>query len=149
MEGNFELKTQLNEVEKDTLLSLPNPNYLEIISHYSHLNGIKLNDIVEKKELSVHVTLGVSDYAKIKMEERPRIEQPGDSIAELTRFGWFIMSLGHENNLTHLLFSNTSAQAYEKLCSLDVLGIEENHSLKDTEILDGFKKQLEQSDEEN
>ena len=81
MEGNFELKTQLNEVEKDTLLSLPNPNYLEIISHYSHLNGIKLNDIVEKKELSVHVTLGVSDYAKIKMEERPRIEQPGDSIA--------------------------------------------------------------------
>ena len=30
---------------------------------------------------------------------------------------------------------------------MDVLGIEENHSLKDTEILDRFKKQLKQSDE--
>ena len=47
MEGNFELKTQLNKAEKDTLLSLPNPNYLEIISHYPHLNDIKLNDIVK------------------------------------------------------------------------------------------------------
>ena len=91
--------------------------------------------------------LGISDYAKIKMQERHRIGQPGDPIAELTQFGWFIMSLVHESNLSHLLFSNTSAQDYEKLCSLDVLGIEENHSLKDTEILNTFKKQLKQSDE--
>ena len=57
------------------------------------------------------------------------------------------MSPGHESNLTHLLFSNTSAQDYEKLRSLDVLGIKENHSFKDTEILDRFKKQMKQSDE--
>ena len=59
------------------------------------------------------------------------------------------MSPGHESNLTNLLFSNTSAQDYEKLCSLDVLGKEENSSLKDTEILDRLKKQQKQSDEEN
>ena len=59
----------------------------------------------------------------------------------LTRFGWFIMSPGHESNMTHLLFSNISAQDH------DVLGIEENHSLKDTEILDRLKKQLKQSDQ--
>ena len=68
MEGNFELKTQLNKAEKDTLLSLPNPNYLEIICHYPHLNDIKLNDIVKNKKLPVHVILGVNDYAKIKNE---------------------------------------------------------------------------------
>ena len=135
-------KTQLNKVEKDTLLYLFNPNYLEIISHYPHLNDIKLYDVVKKKELPVNVILGVSDYEKIKMQERPRIGQPEDPIAELTRFGWFIMSPDHESNLTHLLFSNASAQNYEKLCSLDVLRIEENHGLKDTEILDRFKKQL-------
>ena len=33
-EGNFQLKTELNEVEKDTILSLPNLNYQEIISHF-------------------------------------------------------------------------------------------------------------------
>ena len=36
IDGNFELKTQLNKAEKDTLLSLPNPKYLEILSH-SHI----------------------------------------------------------------------------------------------------------------
>ena len=56
------------------------------------------------------------------------------------------MSLGHESNLSHLLFSNTSAQDHENLCSLDVVGIEENHSLEETEILDRFRKQLKQSD---
>ena len=33
-EGNFQLKTELNEVEKDTILSLPNLNCQEIISHF-------------------------------------------------------------------------------------------------------------------
>ena len=140
IEGNFELKTQLNKVEKDTLLSLPNPNYMEIISHFPQPNDIKLNDAVKKKKLPVHVILGVSNYAKTKMQKRHRIGQPGDSIAELTRFGWFIMSLGYECNLSHLLFSNTSVQDYEKLCSLDALGMEENHSLNDAEILDRFIK---------
>ena len=73
IEGNFELKTQLNKVEKDTLLSLPNPNY-----HFPDLNNIKLNDIVKKKKLPVHVILGVRDYAKIKMQEKSRIGQSGD-----------------------------------------------------------------------
>ena len=41
IEGNLELKAQVNKVEKGTILSLPNPNYLEIISHYPHLNDIK------------------------------------------------------------------------------------------------------------
>ena len=69
------------------------------------------------------------------------------------------MSPGHESNMTHLLFSNISAQdhdvlgieenhvVFKYLCYLDVLGIEENHSLKDTEILDRLKKQLKQSDQ--
>ena len=94
-EENFEFKTQLNKLEKDTVLYLPNPNYQAFISHLPHLNEIKLNDTVKEKELMVHVTLGVSDYAKIKMLQRSRIEQPGDPIAELTRFGWFIISLTH------------------------------------------------------
>ena len=112
-EGNFEFKTQLNKVEKDTLLSLPNPNYQEIISHFPHLNDMKLNNTVKNKELLAHVMLGVSNYAKIKIQERPRIRQPDDPVAELTRFGWFVMSPSHESNMSFLLFSNTSAQDYE------------------------------------
>ena len=47
---NIENTTQLNKVEKDTLLFLPNPNYQEITSHFPHLNEIKLNDTVKKKK---------------------------------------------------------------------------------------------------
>ena len=54
------------------------------LSHYPHLNDIKLNDIVKKKEFPEHVILDVSDYANIIMQERPRVEQPGDPIAELS-----------------------------------------------------------------
>ena len=73
IEGNFDFKTQLNKVEKYILLSLPSPNYQEIRSHFPHLNDIKLNDTVKKRELTVHVILGINDYAKIKMQESPRI----------------------------------------------------------------------------
>lgn len=38
IEGNPELKTKLNKVEKDTFLSLPNYNYPEIVSRFPHLN---------------------------------------------------------------------------------------------------------------
>ena len=86
-EENFQLKTELNKVEKDTILSLPN-----------------LNDTVKKKELPVHVILRVNDYAKVKMQERPRIGQPGNPIAELTQFGQFIMSPGHESNFSSIVF---------------------------------------------
>ena len=98
IEGNFDFKTQLNKVEKYILLSLPSPNYQEIRSHFPHLNDIKLNDTVKKRELTVHVILGINDYAKIKMQERPRIVQPGDPIPRLTGFGWFIMSPNQESS---------------------------------------------------
>ena len=97
-------------------------------NHIPFPNDIQLNDTVKKKELPVHVILRVNDYAKVKMQERPRIGQPGSPIAELTQFGQFIMSPGHESNFSSIV------------CSLDVLGIEENHSLKYTEFLDNFKK---------
>ena len=53
VKGNFGFKTQRNKVEKHNLLSLTNLNYEEIISHFPHLNNIKLNDTVKKKELPV------------------------------------------------------------------------------------------------
>ena len=67
-------------------------------------NDIKLNDTVKKKELPVHVISGVSDYVKVKIQERPRIGQPGDSIADLSLFGWFIISSGHESNVSSVIF---------------------------------------------
>ena len=46
----------------------------------------------------------------------------GKPIAELTNFWWVIVSARQE--VTNMLFSKTSLHDYDKLCSLDCLGIE-------------------------
>ena len=46
-----------------------------------------------------------------------------------------------------MLFSKTSVHDYENLCSLDVLGVKEEHVRQDEVVYDEFKKQLSQSPE--
>ena len=40
-------------------------------------------------------------------------------MAELTKLGWYIASPEKENNITNILFNQTSIHDYRKLCSLD------------------------------
>ena len=91
--------------------------------------------------------LGASDFTKIKTQERPRIGQIGDPIAELTRLGWIIISPGKESSYSHLLFKTTALNSYEELCSLDVLGIAESKERIDQDVLSEFKSQLSQTKE--
>ena len=48
----------------------------------------------------------------------------GKPIAELTNSWWVIVSARQEVEVTNTLFSKTSLHDYDKLCSLDCLGIE-------------------------
>ena len=50
-----------------------------------------MNDDDVKDTLPVHVILGSGEYAKIKTQTRPRIGDEKAPIAELTKFGWFLM----------------------------------------------------------
>ena len=85
LDGNFRLKTEVTKVDRGFLLSLENPKYAEVIQKYHHLTGIQMTDRDDKPELPVHIILGVSDYAKIRTETRPKIESPGEPVAELTK----------------------------------------------------------------
>ena len=101
------------------------------------MNG---NDL--KAVIPVHIILGVNNYTKIKTQERPRVRPEGEPVAELTKLGWVVVSPGNSSEVTNLLFSKTSLHDYENLCSLDYLGIEENHVKSDDLIYDKFRKQL-------
>ena len=46
-----------------------------------------MTDRYDEPELPVHIILGVSDYAKIRTETRPKIGSPREPVAELTKFG--------------------------------------------------------------
>ena len=69
----FKIGIEINKLEKEVLLELPNPNYPEI------------HDTDTKKELPVYVILGAGGYTKIKTQERARVGQPGKPIAELAK----------------------------------------------------------------
>lgn len=82
-----------------------------------------MNDENKKAELPVHIILGVSDYAKIRTETRPNIGHPGEPVADLTQFGWTILSPGKEIGISSMLLTQTATADYEELCKLDMLGI--------------------------
>ena len=84
------LKFESNKVEKE----IPNPKCSEIQKKYSHLSHVFITDHDTKKDLPVQVTLGAGDYTKIKTQERARVGQPGEPIAQLTRLGWVVISPG-------------------------------------------------------
>ena len=55
----------------------------------------------------------------------PRVGSPGKAAAELTCFRWVTISPGNGIDLNSLMLSRTSIDDYEKLCSLDVLGVQD------------------------
>ena len=50
-----------------------------------------MEDHDTKDKLPVHIILGASELAKLKTEKLPRVELPGQLVAELTRYGWTII----------------------------------------------------------
>ena len=123
----FKFQTEINKLGKSVLLELPNPEYQNLHNSYQHLKDIKINDHDKKLEVPVHVILEVNVYTRIKTQQRPRVGLPGEPIAELTKFGWVIISPGKENASTDILFTKTFLHDYKNLCSLDCLGTEEKH----------------------
>ena len=148
VKGDFTLTTEVNKINKPCLISLPNPNYKGVIKQYCHLKGVKMYDDDTKLSLPVHIILGAADYTRIKTKEPIRMgEQRGQPIAELTTFGWTIMSGGKEQRLKPMLLTRSKEKDYEELCKLDVLGLEDNGDGEEDTVYQRFKNQLGRSEE--
>ena len=143
----FSLSVKATKVDKTELLSIGNPNYRALIAKYSHLKGVNVNDDDTKASLPLHVVLGSGEYARIKTETKPRIGQENDPIAELTKFGWFLMSPGTEFDKNTMLLTQTSQSNYEELWRLDVLGLRDMPEHDQSMVFDEFKERLTRSPE--
>ena len=104
-----------------------------------------MDDTDQKPEFPIHLVPGASEYAKIKTVRMPRVGQPGEPIAELTRFGWTVMSPGKEVDLTPMFLTQTSSFDYENLCRLNVLGLEDSTTGDQASVYEEFKEQLKRS----
>ena len=142
IEGDFKLDTEVTKVDRNELLTLKNPRYRETLAKFPHLNGVKMHDNDEKPELPVHLILGASEYARIKTETKPKLGRPNEPVAELTRFGWTILSPGKEIDLTQMLSTQTASPDYEQLCRLDVLGLKDSATGDQEIVYEEFKEQL-------
>ena len=76
--GEFSLMTEVTKVDKRQLLVLDNLCYQQCRARYTNMKGIHMEDTDTKDSLPVHLILGASDYAKIKMETPPLIGAPGE-----------------------------------------------------------------------
>ena len=132
---------ELSKVDKPVLLSVPNPRYKKLIQQYTHLKDVIMDDDYEKEELPIHLVIGGGDFTKIKMPVAPRIGNAGEPIAELTKFGWFIMSPGKEEEIGHSYQTHDASCDYEELCKLDVLGLQDTVDCDD-DLREKFREQL-------
>lgn len=110
------MHVEVTKVSKSELLYLGNPKYEEIIKTNEHMQGVTMDDHDTKDKLPVHIILGASEFAKLKTEKPPRVGLPGQPVAELTRYGWTIMSHGKEPvDVSSMLLAQTS-QALPHRC---------------------------------
>ena len=116
VEETFNLETEVTEVDRDVLLYLNNPRCKEMMAKYPHLKRINLQDVDDRPELPAHLILGTSEYARIKTETRPRIGNPGQPVAELTRLGCTLISPGKEVDLTNMFLTQTSSMDFGNVC---------------------------------
>ena len=80
------------------------------------------------------------------MQKCPRVGKINEPIAEQTKMGWVIMSPDGESDLVSSLYTRTSASDFNRLCDIDVLGVEENHLSHDENVYKKFKQQLERNE---
>ena len=97
-----------------------------MIETYGYMKDIQMSLRHTKAELPIHVILGRSNYVKIKIQKCLRVDRINEPIAEQTKMGWAIMSPGREDELFSSLYTRTSVSDFDRLCDIDVLGVEEN-----------------------
>ena len=66
LKGDFKITGNINKVNKTQLISSPNQCHQDMIQGFSHLKGVKMDDIDNKANLPIHMIQGMSKYTQAK-----------------------------------------------------------------------------------
>ena len=94
-----------------------------------------------KVELPVHTVIEAHNLSKITTNIPARIGKTSESVAELIKFGWMIMSKGQEDH-SNVYLTQSDTHDYEQLCRLKVLGLNNTSDADPYTIYTEFKEQL-------
>ena len=103
--------------------------------------SFKLNVDIHQVEKDILLTVPNREY---KTNMPARIGETGEPVAELTKFGWMIMSPGQEDH-SIVYLTQTTTHDYEQLYRRDVLGIEDISDGDQHIVYTEFKEQLRRS----
>jgi hypothetical protein len=140
------LQIECINAERPLITQLQNPQIKKIKEKQPRMQQLVFTEEESTDEyLPVHILLGVNDFKRIRLQEAPVIgRHPQDPLAEMTKLGWIMYGGRTERSGTELChFTMTGQQEFEKLCSLDVLGLKESSAPTET-LFDHetFKQQI-------
>ena len=118
------------------------PTLKELKAKYQHARDKEFYMTVNE-EYPVHLILGDSTYCKIRTEQVFK-GRPEDPIVEGTTFGWVIHG-GEEYADNKSMFVKETSD-YEKLYSLDVLGVEDRGEDDQLQVYSDFKENVTRRD---
>ncbi|CAB4021652.1 Hypothetical predicted protein, partial [Paramuricea clavata] len=147
VKGDFTLNVRATMIKRRELLLLDNPHNEKRIEAHQHLRDIELEDHPTKERLPVHVILGANEYAKIRTSQ-VRIGRQGEPVAELTRYGWALMSPGADTDPSVGCLAVNTALDHEQLCALDVLGLADSPAGDQDVVYQEFREQLKRNADE-
>jgi len=134
--------------EKHVLTHLPNPNIKALKKQCGRFRRLTFSEEATRSDtLPVHIILGAADYQRVRTTE-PLVlgaDPDKDPGAEFTMLGWMVCGRRPvtESVIAEKQFLLTTGQEeFEKLGSLDILGLKDIRSPKNKNIHEDFLQQL-------
>ena len=82
------------------------------------------------------------------MQKCLRVGKINEPIAKQTKMGWVIMSPVRESDLVSSLYTRILVSDFDRLCDIDVLGVEDNHLGHDENVYKKLKQKLKRNEGE-
>ena len=148
---DFTIDIKCTNAEKDVLTYLPTADIQQAKKRDGRLKRLHFTDNGDGSELQpIHIIMGASDYQRIKTTEPPILgknpdQDPG---AELTMLGWTLTGrmVSAYTECEKEFFVNSGPEEFERMCSLDVLGITDCGD-KSKLFHEEFKEKLKKEDD--
>ena len=138
LDGKTRERIEVTGSKMPEFATVRRPDMNELKLKYEHARDKKFY-VRSGDEYKIDIILGDSTYCKIKTEEIYK-GNPGEPIVEGTTFGWVIH--GGDDHATDQCMFMRETNDYEKLYSLDVLGVQDRGENDQLDVLKEFKDDI-------
>ena len=138
LDGKMRERIEVTGSKMPEFATVRRPDMNELKFKYEHAQDKKFY-VRPGDEYKIDIILGDSTYCKIKTEDIYK-GNPGEPIVEGTTFGWVIH--GGDDHATDQCMCMREICDYEKLYSLDVLGVQDRGENDQLDVLKEFKDDI-------